>query len=54
MFRDAGAAYERLIEPVARQLARTGALTAGEGDRLLGDLRERAATVAEYFLARTY
>jgi ubiquinone/menaquinone biosynthesis C-methylase UbiE len=51
--RDPGAAYEWLIEPVARELARTGALTAGEGDRLLADLRERAAT-GRYFLARTY
>jgi hypothetical protein len=51
--RDPGAAYEWLIEPVARELARTGALTAGEGDRLLDDLRERAAT-GRYFLARTY
>jgi ubiquinone/menaquinone biosynthesis C-methylase UbiE len=51
--RDPGAAYEWLIEPVARELTRTGALTRGEGDRLLGDLRERAAT-GRYFLARTY
>jgi hypothetical protein len=53
LFRDPGAAYEWLIEPVARELARTGALTPGEGDRLLDDLRERAAT-GRYFLARTY
>jgi ubiquinone/menaquinone biosynthesis C-methylase UbiE len=51
--RDPGAAYEWLIEPVAREFARTGVLTPGEGDRLLGDLRERAAT-GRYFLARTY
>jgi ubiquinone/menaquinone biosynthesis C-methylase UbiE len=51
--RDPGAAYEWLIEPVARELARTGALTPGEGDRLLDDLRERATT-GRYFLARTY
>jgi ubiquinone/menaquinone biosynthesis C-methylase UbiE len=51
--RDPGAAYEWLIEPVAREFARTGVLTPGESDRLLGDLRERAAT-GRYFLARTY
>ena len=38
---------------MARELARTGVLTPGEGDRLLGDQRERAAT-GRYFLARTY
>lgn len=41
------------FEPVARELARTGALTAGESDRLLDDLHERAST-GRYLLARTY
>ncbi|HEY7881909.1 MAG TPA: methyltransferase domain-containing protein [Streptosporangiaceae bacterium] len=51
--REPGAAYQWLIEPVARELARTGVLAPGEGDRLLDDLRERAAA-GRYFLARTY
>jgi len=51
--REPGAAYEWLIEPVVRELARIGALTPGEGDGLLDDLRERAAT-GRFFLARAY
>jgi hypothetical protein len=47
------AAYEWLIEPATREFVRTGAITPEEGDRLLGDLRERADT-GRYFLARTY
>jgi ubiquinone/menaquinone biosynthesis C-methylase UbiE len=51
--REPGAAQQWLIEPVTRELVRTGALTPGEGQLLLADLRERAAT-GRYFLARTY
>ena len=51
--REPGAVHQWLIEPVARELARTGALTPGEGERLLEDLHERAAN-GRYFLARTY
>jgi ubiquinone/menaquinone biosynthesis C-methylase UbiE len=51
--REPGAAYQWLIEPVAQEFARTGALTTGEAARLLDDLRERART-GRYFLARTY
>lgn len=51
--REPGAAHQWLIEPVTRELVRTGALTAEEGRLLLSDLHERAAT-GRYFLARTY
>ncbi len=47
------AAHEWLIEPVAHEFVRTGAITAEEGARILADLRERAAT-GRYFMARTY
>ena len=47
------AAFQWLIEPAARQLVRTGALTEQDGARLLQDLQERAHT-GRYFLARTY
>jgi ubiquinone/menaquinone biosynthesis C-methylase UbiE len=50
---DLDAAYEWLIEPATREFVRTGAITPEEGDRLLGDLRARAAT-GRYFLARTF
>jgi ubiquinone/menaquinone biosynthesis C-methylase UbiE len=51
--REPGAAHQWLIEPVTRELVRIGALTPGEGRRLLADLHERAAS-GRYFLARTY
>jgi ubiquinone/menaquinone biosynthesis C-methylase UbiE len=51
--REPDAAHQWLIEPVIHELARTGALTPGEGAQLLDDLRERAGT-GRYFLARTY
>jgi ubiquinone/menaquinone biosynthesis C-methylase UbiE len=51
--REPGAAHQWLIEPVARELARIGALTAAEARLLLGDLDERARN-GQYFLARTY
>ena len=51
--RDLDAAHEWLIEPVAHELVRTGAITSEEGARLLDDLRDRAGT-GRYFLARTY
>ena len=51
--RDLDAAYEWLIEPVAHELVRTGAITSEEGARLMDDLRDRAGT-GRYFLARTY
>jgi ubiquinone/menaquinone biosynthesis C-methylase UbiE len=51
--RERGAAHQWLIEPVTRELVRTGALTPGEGRLLLADLHDRAAD-GRYFLARTY
>jgi len=51
--REPGAAHQWLIEPVTRELVRTGKLTAEEGSLLLADLHERAAD-GRYFLARTY
>jgi ubiquinone/menaquinone biosynthesis C-methylase UbiE len=51
--RDLDATHEWLIEPVAHELVRTGAITAEEGARFLDDLRDRAGT-GRYFLARTY
>jgi ubiquinone/menaquinone biosynthesis C-methylase UbiE len=51
--REPGAAQQWLIEPVTRELVRTGALTQKEGTLLLADLHERAET-GQYFLARTY
>jgi ubiquinone/menaquinone biosynthesis C-methylase UbiE len=51
--RQPGAVQQWLIEPVTRELVRTGALTPGEGRLLLADLHERAAA-GRYFLARTY
>jgi ubiquinone/menaquinone biosynthesis C-methylase UbiE len=48
-----GAVHRWLIEPVTRELVRTGALTPEEGKLLLADLHERAAD-GRYFLARTY
>jgi len=51
--REPGAAHQLLIEPVTRELVRTGALTPEDGSRLLAGLRERAAD-GRYFLARTY
>jgi Methyltransferase domain len=51
--REPGAAHEWLIEPVTHELVRIGAITSGDGARLLDDLRERADT-GRYFLARTY
>jgi hypothetical protein len=51
--RDPGAVHQWLIEPVTRELVRTGALTPGEGRLLLADLHDRAAD-GRYFLARTY
>jgi ubiquinone/menaquinone biosynthesis C-methylase UbiE len=51
--REPGAAHQWLIEPVARELVRIGALTAEEGTLLLADLHERAEN-GRYFLARTY
>jgi ubiquinone/menaquinone biosynthesis C-methylase UbiE len=51
--REPGAAHQWLIEPVTRELVRIGALTPGEGRRLLADLHERAAN-GRYFLARTF
>jgi hypothetical protein len=51
--REPGAAHQWLIEPVTRELVRTGALTAEEGGLLLADLHERAVD-GRYFLARTY
>jgi ubiquinone/menaquinone biosynthesis C-methylase UbiE len=51
--REPGAAHQWLIEPVTRELVRTGALTPGEGSLLLADLQQRAAD-GRYFLARTY
>lgn len=51
--RQPGPAHQWLIEPVARELVRTGALTPEEGSILLEDLHDRAAD-GRYFLARTY
>ena len=51
--RDLDAAHEWLIEPVAHELVRAGAITSEEGARFLDDLRDRAGT-GRYFLARTY
>lgn len=51
--REPGAVHEWLIEPVTRELVRTGALTSEEGRLLLADLHERAGN-GRYFLARTY
>lgn len=51
--RELDAAYQWLFEPATREFVRTGAITPEDGDRLLDDLRERAAT-GRYFLARTY
>lgn len=51
--REPGAVHQWLIEPVTRELVRTGALTPEEGRLLLEDLRERAGN-GRYFLARTY
>jgi ubiquinone/menaquinone biosynthesis C-methylase UbiE len=51
--REPGAAHQWLIEPVTRELVRTGELTTEEGSLLLADLHERAAD-GRYFLARTY
>jgi len=51
--REPGAAHQWLIEPVTRELVRTGELTPEEGSLLLADLHERAAD-GRYFLARTY
>jgi ubiquinone/menaquinone biosynthesis C-methylase UbiE len=51
--RELDAAHEWLIEPVTHELVRMQAITAGEGARLLDDLRERAGT-GRYFLSRTY
>lgn len=51
--REPGAVHQWLIEPVTRELVRTGALTPEEGRLLLADLHERATT-GRYFLARTY
>ena len=51
--REPGAVHQWLIEPVTRELVRTGALTPGEGRLLLADLHDRAAD-GRYFLARTY
>jgi ubiquinone/menaquinone biosynthesis C-methylase UbiE len=51
--REPGAAHQWLIEPVTRELVRTGALTPEDGRLLLADLDERAAS-GRYFLARTY
>jgi ubiquinone/menaquinone biosynthesis C-methylase UbiE len=51
--REPGAAHQWLIEPVTRELVRTGALTPEEGELLLTDLHERARN-GQYFLARTY
>jgi SAM-dependent methyltransferase len=53
LHRTPGAVQDWLIEPVARELVRTGALTPEEGGFLLADLRERAGD-GRYFLARTY
>lgn len=51
--REPGPAHQWLIEPVARELVRTGALTPEEVSILLADLHDRAAD-GRYFLARTY
>ncbi len=51
--RELDAAHEWLIEPVAHEFVRTGAITSEESARLLDDLRDRART-GRYFLARTY
>ena len=51
--REPGAAHQWLIEPVTRELVRSGALTPEEGGLLLADLHERAGN-GQYFLARTY
>jgi ubiquinone/menaquinone biosynthesis C-methylase UbiE len=51
--REPGAAHQWLIKPVTRELVRIGALTPGEGRRLLADLHERVAN-GRYFLARTF
>jgi ubiquinone/menaquinone biosynthesis C-methylase UbiE len=51
--REPGAVHQWLIEPVTRELVRTGALTPEEGGFLLADLHERARD-GRYFLARTY
>jgi ubiquinone/menaquinone biosynthesis C-methylase UbiE len=53
LYREPGAVHQWLIEPVTRELVRTGALAPEEGRFLLADLHERAAT-GRYFLARTY
>ena len=51
--REPGAAHRWLIEPVTRELVRTGRLSSADGSLLLADLQDRAAD-GRYFLARTY